>query len=72
MREKLKSLGRLIKRCLLAISHQLARVNTALLMIFSFYLLLVPIGFIRRLFLKPTRGWRVREPLKREHFEKQY
>lgn len=72
MNKKLKNVGRFLKQLLLAISHVLARFNTGLLMILSFYLLLLPIGLIRRLFFKAPRGWQEREPLKRTHFEKQY
>jgi len=51
----------------------LARVNTFLLMAFSFYVLVLPIGLIRRLVSgEEPKGWIRREPLAREHFRKQF
>jgi len=72
--KKLKDFGRPFYLVWMRFARLLARVNTFLLMGFSFYVLVLPIGVIRRLAhgaQKPD-GWIRREPLAREHYRKQY
>lgn len=56
------------------IGMAIGRFNNLLLMLISFYLLLLPIGFVRRTFAPKERptGWQDREKLDRKHFEKQF
>ena len=63
-----------VRSVLLAIGRAIGRVNTFVLLSLSFYLILVPLGLLRRLFGKkpPASGWLPREPLAPEHFKKQY
>ena len=52
----------------------LGKVNTFLILSVSYYLVLFPVGLVRRLFSKKagTQAWMSREPLKPDHFEKQF
>ncbi|MBI4447229.1 MAG: hypothetical protein HY645_15160 [Acidobacteria bacterium] len=55
-----------------ALARRLGRINTLLLLVISYYAVLLPLSlFLRR---RHTRqpGWRSREPLPPEHFRKQY
>ncbi len=72
--KKLKAVGRPFWLIWMRFARLLARVNTFLLMGFSFYVLVLPIGLIRRVFSRTqeAEGWIRREPLAREHYRKQY
>ncbi len=73
--KKLKAMGRPFYLVWMRFARLLARVNTFLLMAFSFYALVLPIGLIRRVFsgrLEMKEGWVRREPLAPDHYRKQY
>ncbi len=72
--KKLKAVGRPFYLVWMKFARLLARVNTFLLMAFSFYLLVLPIGLIRRLArgAEKPEGWNRREPLAPDHYKKQY
>jgi len=72
--KKLKAVGRPFYLAWMRFARLLARVNTLLLMLFSFYVLVLPIGVIRRVFGRSTepQGWCRRESLAPEHYRKQY
>lgn len=72
--KNLKAIGRPFYLVWMKFARLLARVNTFLLMAFSFYVLVLPIGLIRRLSrgaAKPE-GWIRRDPLAHDHYRKQY
>jgi len=52
----------------------LGRVNTFIILSISYYLVLMPVGLVRRLFTEKhnTGTWNERPPLKPDHFEKQF
>jgi hypothetical protein len=54
--------------------RRLAALNTFVLMAFSFYILVLPIGLVRRILArgKEQEGWIRREPLAPDHYRKQY
>lgn len=66
----LKVIGKGLEKIGFAIGH----FNTRLLMALSYYLMVFPIGFIRRSFRKHSNqnGWLEREPLSPDHFKKQF
>lgn len=52
---------------------RIGRFNTVLLLSIAFYLLLLPLAWLRRRFRSPElTGWIRRVPRDRNHFEKQY
>ena len=61
-------------RILRAIGFFLGRINSVLLLTFSFYVILLPISLCRRLLSgrQSDSGWQARAPLPRDHFRKQY
>ena len=67
---------RILYRVLLSLARAIGRVNTFLLLCFSFYGVLMPIALVRRLFqgrrTNDSLTWQPREPLPRSHFKKQY
>ncbi len=72
---KLRAAGRPFCLAWMKLARLLAGTNTFLLMGFSFYVLVLPIGLARRLFggrLEWTDGWIRREPLAPDHYRKQY
>lgn len=72
--KKVKAVARPFYLAWMRFARLLARLNTFLLMGFSFYVLVLPIGLIRRLFSRPPepRGWIRRDPLPPDHYRKQY
>ncbi|RPJ53168.1 MAG: hypothetical protein EHM23_31480 [Acidobacteria bacterium] len=72
--KKLTAVGRPFWLTWMRFARLLARVNTFLLMAFSFYVLVLPIGVIRRVSgrMLQHEGWVRREPLSPEHYRKQY
>ncbi len=52
----------------------LGRINTVILLGVSYYVILLPLSLIRRLFTKPRDpgGWLPREELPPDHFKNQY
>lgn len=52
----------------------IGKINTFLILSISYFLVLFPIGLLRRAFSrkKIPSGWVEREPLKPDHFEKQF
>ncbi|UCF35932.1 MAG: hypothetical protein JSU96_14015 [Acidobacteriota bacterium] len=56
------------------VGFTIGQFNTRLLMTISYYLLLFPIGLIRRTFRGHTseKGWIERDPLPSDHFKKQF
>ena len=72
--KKLKAIGRPFYLVWMRFARLLARVNTFLLMAFSFYVLVLPIGLIRRMSAsrRDPKGWIRREPLAPDHYRKQY
>ena len=52
----------------------LGRFNTAVLMVISYFLLVVPMGLIWRLVRRTPQpaGWLDRAPLPKDHFRKQF
>jgi hypothetical protein len=57
------------------VGRGIGRFNTTLILTLSFYLLLMPISLIRRLFVSRPGGpprWEERRPSDRRHFERQY
>jgi hypothetical protein len=70
---KLKAVGKSFYLVWMRFARQLARVNTFLLMAFSFYVLVLPIGLIRRIgSAQKAEGWLRRDPLAPDHYRKQY
>jgi len=69
---------KLLKRIhglLLKLGKVMGRVNTFVLLVLSFYLLLLPLSLLRRVFVRSRddRGdWHRRDPLPNDHFHKQY
>jgi hypothetical protein len=64
-----------IHRLLLKLAKVMGRINTVVLLFLSFYLLLLPISLLRRVFGRPQHrdgGWHRRDPLPEDHFRKQY
>lgn len=70
----MKRLLRILIEPLRRIGMLIGRINTLLLIGISFYLVLTPIGFARRVFSRRSEkvGWKKRSPLDRRHYEKQY
>jgi len=70
----LKKLWQAVRSVLLVIGRAMGRINAFVLLSFSFYLILFPLGLLRRLFGKKSAaaGWLPREPLEPDHFKKQY
>jgi hypothetical protein len=65
---------RALRAILLRIGKVLGRINTALLLLVSFYLILLPISLLRRVFAgkQEEPGWLKRPPLAKDHFKKQF
>jgi hypothetical protein len=65
---------RALRAILLKIGKVLGRVNTTLLLLVSFYLILLPISLVRRAFKSKEvkQGWLQRPPRARDHFKKQF
>lgn len=64
-----------IRRLLLKLAKLMGLINTFILLVFSFYILVLPTSLLYRLFARSgdeSRGWRHREPLPKDHFRKQY
>ena len=60
---------------LLKLGRVMGRVNTFVLLVFSFYLLLLPLSLLRRVFVRSREeggAWHRRDPLPKDHFHKQY
>ena len=74
MMRTLKKFWHGVRSVLLVVGRAIGRVNTFVLLCLSFYLILLPLGLLRRLFGKkpPASGWLAREPLEPEHFKRQY
>lgn len=65
---------RWVRGRLLSLARMLGRINTAVLLTISFFLLLLPLSLIRRLIHqeRPPNGWLPRAPLAKDHFHRQY
>ncbi|MFH1964405.1 MAG: hypothetical protein ABIJ42_02585 [Acidobacteriota bacterium] len=52
----------------------IGKVNTFLILCVSFYVVLLPMGLLRRVFSRrrQPQTWRKREPLNPDHFKKQF
>ena len=52
----------------------IGRLNTFLILSISFYVVLFPVGLLRRLFSpkKAPQGWTERKPFRSSQFEKQF
>jgi hypothetical protein len=52
----------------------LGRFNTGVLMVLSYFLLVVPMGLAWKLFRRPPQesGWIDRPPLSKDHYRKQF
>ncbi len=70
----MKRLLRILVEPLRRLGMLIGRFNTLLLIGISFYVVLTPIGFLRRTFKRnPEKGgWKKRSPLDRSHYERQY
>ena len=70
----LKELWQAVRSLLLVIGRAMGRINAFVLLTLSFYLILFPLGLLRRLFGKraSAAGWVPREPLEPDHFTKQF
>ncbi|MDA2923508.1 hypothetical protein MYX65_02440 [Acidobacteria bacterium AH-259-L09] len=65
---------RTIRALLLQLAKLMGRFNTFVLLLISFYGILLPVSLLRRVFRsnKEERGWLKRDPLPKDHFQKQY
>ncbi len=56
------------------VGHFIGTINTSLIIILSFYLLVLPIALLRRLFShrQDSPGWVSRSPLDSKHFDRQF
>jgi len=65
---------RIVVEPLRRLGINIGRVNTFLILSFSFYVVLLPVGLLRRLFSrkKAPQSWTERKPFKSSHFEKQF
>lgn len=70
----LRRLWRGLRTVLLAIGGFLGRINNFILLSLGFYVLLFPVAWVRRTLSRreDPPGWLSREPLQRDHFEKQF
>ena len=60
---------------LLKLGRVMGRVNTFVLLVLSFYLLLLPLSLLRRVFVRSREeggAWHRRDPFPKDHFHKQY
>jgi hypothetical protein len=70
----MRTVLRALRALLLKIGKVLGRINATLLLLVSFYLILLPISLVRRALTRrqETTGWLERPPLARDHFKKQF
>ncbi len=70
----MKRFWQIVRGTLLRIGYFLGRINTFLLLTLSFYLILLPLALLWRLFSRRTDspGWRPRAELPPDHFKRQY
>ena len=64
----------IVRETLLKIGFLLGRINTFLLLTLSFYLILLPLALLWRLFSRrpDSSGWLPRAQLPSDHFKRQY
>ena len=62
-----------VRRGWMAFARLLGRVNGTILLVVIFFVVLTPVGLIRRLFRRTAPpGWEPHEPRPRDHFENPY
>src|SRR5262249_1318730 len=61
-----------LRRAWMAPARPLGRINGTILLILIFYLVLTPFALVRRLFRRPSGGWRPVERSPRDHYENPY
>ena len=64
-----------LEKLWMSLARGLGRINTFLLLLLSFYVILLPTSLMRRVFggsRKASTGWVRRESLAQDHYHKQY